>query len=653
MINAIIQLINFGLKLFIWLLPFLLFFWSRGFSKHLMENLAVTSWINYSSVRLYTFLMRCNVTAEALGPSILLLVASILASAKITDKGKVRLAAVACFASALLSGWNELKRLDQFGLGFFQCLQWVDYYVLTGILLAVGVGLIPYYGVKPYLDFVRKLLGFLPHLDGPKRIDSGLYGSARFQSVDEIKTQYGSGGIILGEAYAVPQSGSYDSRNPSTWGQGGQAPLLRYEPGSGQSSGHGLNIGGAGSGKSTSSAIPNALEWSGALVCFDPAREIWSVTKRDREEKGRKVFVLDPELNENGCNVLDWIDREHASQDLDNLAAWIGGETQNEKGKEPSFWNTSSRNLIKTILAYVLLSDEVSVRSLKTFAELISLGQNRLEKKLKSIAAKESNSLIVNLARPFIDLPSDTWGGIYAQASNNTIWMHDERLLRLVSSNSFDLNDIAKGDTDVFISVKSAIAKQAPGLVRVLIGSIMKSIVNQSGMKEGRCLFLIDEAASLGYMEILQTALAEYRKFKISLLLYYQSIAQLETQWSRAGKAVWFDNSTFIQLSAVNSHETAREVSSMLGSYTAETESINESSSANSSIHQTLGSSGQSYGENKQAVKRMLMQPEEIMNMRLDEQIILRAGQSPIKCGKAFYYRRDEWKLRVDKNPYA
>ena len=153
----------------------------------------------------------------------------------------------------------------------------------------------------------------------------------------------GMGGVILGEAYRVPRTGAYDPRNPATWGQGGKAPLLRYEPGSGQSSGHGLNIGGAGSGKSTSSAIPTSLEWQGSLVCYDPAREIWSVTKRDRERRGREVYVLDPELFDLGCNVLSWIDV------APRAGAWI--ETQSHRAKNRRvFVAPIAGTLIETIL---------------------------------------------------------------------------------------------------------------------------------------------------------------------------------------------------------------------------------------------------------------------------------------------------------------
>lgn len=650
---VIMQLFQMLVKLFIWLLPFLFFFWARSLGGYLTKQSALY-WYSQGNSGLYNVFARAEITGQTLGPGLLLAVAALLATARVTDQGKVRLAAVGCFASALLTGWHEWQRLAHFTqYGPLARLQWVDFYALAGMVLAVAVGLLPYLGVKPYERVARKLLGKLPKVTGPKRLDSGLFGSARFQDMAEMREKYGTGGVILGEAYRVPATGAYDPHTPATWGQGGKAPLLRYEPGSGQSSGHGLNIGGAGSGKSTGSAIPTALEWGGSLVCYDPAREIWGVTKRDRESRGRTVVVLDPELYPNGVNVLAWIDRENPTQDLENVAAWLGGEAAADKQQSADFWKTSSRNLIKAILAYVVLSDQVDDRSLRTFAGMIAMGQAGLVKKFREIIGTEPPGLVVTLLTPFVGLPDETWGGVYAEASNVTVWMHDERLLKLVCADTINLMDMAGGGIDLFLSVKSAVAKQSPGVVRVLLGSVMKAIVNSNGMQNGRCLFLVDEAASLGYMGILQTALAEYRKFKISLLLYYQSIGQLETQWGKPGKATWFDNSTFIQVSAVNSHETAKEVSDMLGSYTAEQESINTSSNANAGVHQTLGTSGQSQGQNRQAVKRMLMQPEEIMGMRLDEQIIFRPGQSPIRCGKAFYYRRAEWKDRVDVNPYA
>jgi type IV secretion system protein VirD4 len=653
--------LRFLFKAFLWLLPFLVFFWLRDLGAAFSHDLAL-SFHSSGSPALYAFFERFRMTARVLGPGLILALVGILYAAKVVDRGKVSLAAVALFASAGISLWVELSRLKAIapGLGFFGRLAYFDHFVTLGVVLAVLIALIPYIGLAKYRQAACNLVGFIPKPKDPERLDSALFGSARFQTVDEMKRHYPSGGVILGEACRVDQDPAlkglaYDSRDSKTWGQGGKAPLLRYEPGSGQSSGHGLNIGGAGSGKSTASAIPTALEWPGALVCFDPAREIWSVTKRDRESRGRKVYVLDPEVSPMGCNLLSWIDRKHPSHDLDNVASWLAGETTEDKAKSGDFWKTSSRNLVKAILAYILLSEEVEEddRNLRTFAAFMAFGQAALIKKMRAIVGREQHQLVVNLMTPFVGLPDETWGGQYAEAANSTTWTQDERLLRLVAGTDFDLAEIVDGNVDVFMSVKSSVAKMSPGVVRVLLGSIMKAIVNAGGMKQGRCLFLVDEAASLGFMSIFLIALAEYRKFKISLLMYYQSIGQIETQWGKPGKATWFDNSTFLQVSAVSSYPTAKEISDMMGTFTALQESDSESTSANRSMHQTLGSSGTSESKNRQAVKRFLMHPEEVMGLRLDEQIIFRPGQSPIRCGKAFYYRRDEWKDRVDENPYA
>lgn len=655
------NLLRILFKLFVWALPFMVFFWLRDFGAALSHDLALY-FKGAGSPTLYAFFERFRMTARVLGPGLLLALLGILYAAKIVDKGKVSLAAFALFASAGISLWLELARLGHVApsYSFFARLAYFDHFVTLGVILAILFALIPYVGLAKYRQAAFKLVGFIPKPKDPERLDSSLYGSARFQAVEEMKRNYPAGGVILGEAYRVDQDTSlggvpYDSRDPKTWGQGGKAPLLRYEPGSGQSSGHGLNIGGAGSGKSTASAIPTALEWPGALVCFDPAREIWSVTKKDRENQGRKVYVLDPEVSPMGCNVLSWIDRKHPSHDLDNVASWLAGETSDDKAKSGDFWKTSSRNLIKAILAYVLLSDEIEEedRNLRTFAAFMAFGQSALIKKFRAIVEREQNQLVVNLVTPFVGLPDETWGGQYAEAANATTWTQDERLLSLVAGEEFELAEIVDGTVDVFLSVKSSVAKMSPGVVRVLLGSIMKAIVNAGGMKQDRCLFLVDEAASLGYMSILLIALAEYRKFKISLLMYYQSIGQIETQWGKSGKATWFDNATYLQISAVSSYQTAKEISDMMGTFTALQESDSESTSANRSMHQTLGSSGTSESKSRQAVKRFLMHPEEVMGLRLDEQIIFRPGQSPIRCGKAFYYRRDEWKNRVEINPYA
>ena len=57
--------------------------------------------------------------------------------------------------------------------------------------------------------------------------------------------------------------------------------------------------------------------------------------------------------------------------------------------------------------------------------------------------------------------------------------------------------------------------------------------------------------------------------------------------------------------------------------------------------------------ENRSEVKRALIKPEELRNdTRADEAFILASGSSPLRCGRAIWFRRPEWAGLVQSNRF-
>jgi len=49
---------------------------------------------------------------------------------------------------------------------------------------------------------------------------------------------------------------------------------------------------------------------------------------------------------------------------------------------------------------------------------------------------------------------------------------------------------------------------------------------------------------------------------------------------------------------------------------------------------------------------RPLILPEEVLCMRTDEQIVFTAGNAPLRCGRAIWFRRDDMKSVTGKNRF-
>ena len=89
------------------------------------------------------------------------------------------------------------------------------------------------------------------------------FGHADWMAIVEARSLFDGGrasmgGVVIGEAYRVDQDASvhrqFDPRNSTSWGQGGQAPLLIYDLSFGAT--HGIAFAGSGGFKTVSVARP-------------------------------------------------------------------------------------------------------------------------------------------------------------------------------------------------------------------------------------------------------------------------------------------------------------------------------------------------------------------------------------------------------------
>lgn len=664
---ALIQLLQLLVKLFIFLLPLIIWMLSRSWAEEYFRSLAL-SYQQAGDFALYEFFGRSARAAQVLGPVVLLIIIMALHALKvIQQKRLVYLAAFGVIASILLSAYDEWGRLSAYSgqYSFFTLIQYVDGYLVFGILIAAIVASLPYtlYNRTLWLAlgafFFAK--AWIRKKDGVTRANDPIFGNAKWQKPEEMQQTFSEGGIIVGEAYRLDHDpsakGAYSPRDKNTWGKGGAMPLLRYDGGN---TGHALLVGGAGAGKTTSTGVPTCLSWMDSICYLDPAQEVGEVVRAAREAMGRRVIFLDPDA-QFGFNALDWIDtsKPSAQTDIKSVATWLVGEKPKSKqsgsGKDEYFQDAAT-NLVEVILSWVLYSEifDQRERTLKTVRKILAKPMDELQAELKIIHDHAPTPLIAELSGPLCGIASGQWSGVVGSADNATQWLSNDSLSRLVSGEDFSTDDFVSGNLDIFVQIPLKTLSSTPGVARIVIGSLLNAVYERQGLGKRRVLFMLDECYQLGFMAALEKARDAGRKFGISLYPFYQSVGQIIDQWGREGKRSWFESTTYRQFSCVQDLETAKELSELCGSFTAlqRTDQTGDSSSGKSSSV-AGGTVSTNEGKSLSPVKRMLIQPDEILRMRTDEQIIIRSGFDPIRCGKAFYFRRPEMLNIVEKSRFA
>ena len=544
----------------------------------------------------------------------------------------------------LAYAWREYARLAPYaeqGMSFNELSGYISAFVIGGGVVAFGLA-----------GFGARLSTHVP--DRVRRVKGGMIGDADWMDLAKAQKLFPADGeIVLGEAYRVDKDVvaeiDFEAGDRASWGRGGTAPLLCYRYGN--DSGHLLFFAGSGGFKTTANVIPTGLTYREPIVCFDPSTEIAPMLVKARRDMnpGRRVFVLDPTDPTIGFNVLDWIaTSSRKEEDIAAVAHMLLAESGKIESSTGSYFQNQAHNLLTGILAYILLSPNFEgEKTLRSLRQLVSRPEPSFIALLREIVEDEAEPDFVRESLGvFTNMTEQTFSGVYSTASKDTQWLSLGNYASLVCGDTFTTADLSRGKIDLFLNLRMDTLKSYPGIGRVIIGALLNAMIQADGSTGRRVLFLIDEASLLGYMKLLEEARDRGRKYGISLMLFYQSVGQIEGHFGRAGAHAWFESAALTSYAAVGTHETAKRLSDLCGEMTIEVGS--------SSRQAGLLASSTRATESINHQRRALILPHEILqDMRRDDQIIIKAGQRPLRCGRAIYFRRPDMVARTEANRFA
>lgn len=542
---------------------------------------------------------------------------------------------------------REIARLSSFADAVpaaTSLTQFIDPAISTGALAAAVAGV---FALRVAMRGNAAFARATPRQVGGKR---AIHGESEWMKLGEAAKLFPEeGGVVVGEAYRVDKdvvaARSFRADDKESWGGGGRTPLLCFDGSFGST--HGMVFAGSGGFKTTSVTIPTALKWGSGLVALDPSSEVAPMVIAHRRKAGRTVFVLDPKDATTGFNVLDWIGGFGGTKEEDVVAVanWVVTDTGRQASIRDDFFRASALQLTTALIADVCLSGHTAKehQHLRQMRANLAEPEPKLRERLQTIYDNSDSEFVKENVAPFIAMTPETFSGVYANAVKETHWLSYPNYAALVSGSSFETDDIATGNTDIFVNLDLKTLEAHPGLARTIIGALLNAIYNRNGEVKGRTLFLLDEVARLGYLRILETARDAGRKYGISLVLLFQSIGQMrETYGGRDATSKWFESASWVSFSAINDPDTADYISRRCGNTTVEVDQLSRSTQI----------SGTSRTRSKQLAARPLIFPEEVLRMRGDEQIIFTAGNAPLRCGRAIWFRREDMRNTVGINRF-
>ena len=173
-----------------------------------------------------------------------------------------------------------------------------------------------------------------------------------------------------------------------------------------------------------------------------------------------------------------------------------------------------------------------------------------------------------------------------------------------------------------------------PAIARVLIGAMLNAMIVADGRGENqRVLFMIDEAARLGRMKVLEMIRDAGRKYRVAMHMLWQSVGQMEDIWGPGGRKSWYDNATWRAYSSVRDPQAAKDISDACGSFGAMAFSEGDNTGRQGGAWNASLSRGRNL--NRHEIRRELLKPQEVVSDLPADEVIILGLQQPLRLKRA------------------
>ena len=420
--------------------------------------------------------------------------------------------------------------------------------------------------------------------------------------------------------------------------------LLRYQKADAKlwRGGHHLVVSGTRGGKGVSAVIPAILDHQGPVVVLDIKGENFAVTRRHREELGRKVAVLNPfgiiEDPSDQFNPLDYIRPQELARDVSVVA---DGLVKPEDGDGAHF-SEMARQLVSAAIEVIVTQEEPERRNLIAVADLLLAAD--LDATLQAWA--ENGDLVghrpAQTAGTILRAGDRERGSIQTAISKAFEWMQSDNMRRFLERSSFRMEDLLDDRVDLFIAVPlDQVDKQAV-FMRLFINLVLGTVVRQDGRRKVKApvLLVLDEFVRMGRMEQIINIANVAAGAGVEALFVTQDTGQVEKAYGLNDARSIFGSCITKRVFNLNDIETAEWAARHLGESTVYSQQIREGKAPNE---------GRDFSYSEQ--RKKLMTAEQITGMKADELLLLVGNRNPLRAKQNLYFKSKTYGGRFDQNP--
>jgi type IV secretion system protein VirD4 len=323
--------------------------------------------------------------------------------------------------------------------------------------------------------------------------------------------------------------------------------------------GHLITFAPTGAGKGVSCIIPALLSWDGPAIVIDPKGENYMVTAGRRCAFGHRVVLLDP-FGVTGSSVLDKLnpldlitDAASAADDAATIAKLV---TQGKYFALDPFWDERAETLITGLILYA----RTRTPALQNLAEVrYIIESSQREQALTAEDMLRSQAAEMRPAANILAIMAEhrVRASIISTASSHLSFLRSGRVQHATCASSFDLDAVRTGN-------KLTIFLVLPPDKLASHGKVLRLLARRSFRPSRPTLLLIDEAAQLGPLDELRSAITLMRGYGVRCWSFWQDLSQLKRTYPLDWQSL-VNNCAVQQYFGLSLPQAAAEIDAYLG----------------------------------------------------------------------------------------
>lgn len=336
---------------------------------------------------------------------------------------------------------------------------------------------------------------------------------------------------------------------------------------------HLVTTGGARSGKGVGLILQNLRQWSaGSVLVIDPKGENAENSWQEREAMGHTVRVVDPFRVANVPDRLRAAFNPLAALDASSLTARedirvIADGLIMRTNPRDAMWDNGALSIAAGFIAHNLSTAPENLRTLPACRAMLRQTDDQLADVFADMAENPAFGGLAQAAGA-VGLSEARSAREFVKGARDQLeWLDSEPMQAALGHSDFDLADLKNGKTAVYLVLPPQYIQEHGRFLRLFVRCAINAMA-KGGQGGGRCLFILDEFFSLGYIAEIATAAGLMPAYGVHLWPFLQDLGQLVKLYETEGAETFFGNADAHIFFGNTDPMTLEHISRRLGSVT-------------------------------------------------------------------------------------